>query len=309
MKNTVSLPRVNSEALAAYAESEGISSFAAKPSFSKLEKAFLVSLVEDVQSLNLIDSMRLNFSPRFPVLGTSSAKTEKGETKGWLTGICYLSPAKVSGFFNLCAWAGNCKALCLDTAGKGGMDYVQKQRKLKTARLAFYGPEVFLLNAILDLRSILVSASNKGYSVAVRLDGTSDIGLVNYPLQCFGNKSIAEIFPSVSFYEYTKSAERMLSFLRGEMLPNVHFTFSHDGENNVKNALNVERILKAGGSVAVCFSGSIPETWKGYPVINGDETDLRFLDRSEGLQGAFIVGLKAKGKAKKVRNGFVVESF
>jgi hypothetical protein len=39
---------------------------------------------------------------------------------------------------------------------------------------------------------------------------------------------------------------------------------------------------------------------KSFPVINGDETDLRFLD-AKGV----IVGLRAKGKARKDTTGFV----
>ena len=38
-------------------------------------------------------------------------------------------------------------------------------------------------------------------------------------------------------------------------------------------------------------------------VINGDESDLRFLD-PRGV----IVGLKAKGKARKVQTSFVINN-
>jgi hypothetical protein len=38
-------------------------------------------------------------------------------------------------------------------------------------------------------------------------------------------------------------------------------------------------------------------------VINGDETDLRFLDGKQK-----VVGLVEKGRAKKDESGFVVES-
>ena len=53
-------------------------------------------------------------------------------------------------------------------------------------------------------------------------------------------------------------------------------------------------------NVAAVFH-EVPETYLGRKVINGDETDLRFLD-PKGV----IVGLKAKGKAKKDKTGFVV---
>ena len=40
-----------------------------------------------------------------------------------------------------------------------------------------------------------------------------------------------------------------------------------------------------------------------YPVIDGDASDLRFLDDTP--EGGCIVGLKAKGAAKKDTSGFV----
>jgi hypothetical protein len=43
--------------------------------------------------------------------------------------------------------------------------------------------------------------------------------------------------------------------------------------------------------------------WRGFPIVNGDDHDLRFLD-----PGPSIVALKAKGKAKLDRTGFVVDS-
>jgi hypothetical protein len=52
--------------------------------------------------------------------------------------------------------------------------------------------------------------------------------------------------------------------------------------------------------VAAVFK-DVPDTWQGFPVINGDESDLRFLDPS-----GVIVGLKAKGDAKKDTSGFVI---
>ena len=44
----------------------------------------------------------------------------------------------------------------------------------------------------------------------------------------------------------------------------------------------------------------MPADYMGLPVFNGDESDLRFLD-PKGV----VVGLYAKGKAKKDTSGFV----
>ena len=54
--------------------------------------------------------------------------------------------------------------------------------------------------------------------------------------------------------------------------------------------------------MAVVFRSKVlPTHWQGFPVINGDENDLRFLD-PKGV----VVGLTAKGKAKTDTSGFVV---
>ena len=53
---------------------------------------------------------------------------------------------------------------------------------------------------------------------------------------------------------------------------------------------------------AVVFKNKqLPNGYEGYPVIDGDESDLRFLDRK-----GVVVGLKAKGQARKSDSGFAV---
>ena len=90
----------------------------------------------------------------------------------------------------------------------------------------------------------------------------------------------------------------MAQFLNGELPSNYHLTFSRS-ESNQKL---VEMVLEMGGNVAVVFRDQLPKTWKGFEVVNGDENDLRFLDK----QGV-IVGLIEKGLAKKDSTGFVQE--
>jgi hypothetical protein len=89
----------------------------------------------------------------------------------------------------------------------------------------------------------------------------------------------------------------MIQYLQGELPANYHLTFSRKENNQAQCDL----ILSMGGNVAVVFK-SVPKTWNGYEVIDGDETDLRFLDKK-----GVIVGLKAKGDGKKDKTGFVVE--
>ena len=66
------------------------------------------------------------------------------------------------------------------------------------------------------------------------------------------------------------------------------------------NDLDSYRILKDGGNVAIVFK-TIPDTWNGFKVISGDDTDLRYFDPKN-----VVVGLTAKGDAKKDFSGFVI---
>ena len=79
-----------------------------------------------------------------------------------------------------------------------------------------------------------------------------------------------------------------------------HLTFSAaDG-----NDQDVSKAIVQGYNIATVFgikkSLPMPETYQGLPVYNGDESDLRFTD-PKGV----VVGLYAKGKAKKDSTGFV----
>jgi hypothetical protein len=75
-----------------------------------------------------------------------------------------------------------------------------------------------------------------------------------------------------------------------------HVTFSRSETNDADCIL----VLKNGGNVAVVFSGELPASWYGFPVVDGDETDGRPND-ARGV----VVGLTAKGKAKRDASGFV----
>jgi hypothetical protein len=114
----------------------------------------------------------------------------------------------------------------------------------------------------------------------------------------YNGQNVFAAFPSVQFYDYTKSPDRMTAFLAGEMPRNYHLTFSRSESNG-----NIaEAFLASGGNVAMVFRKSLPQSFKGFDVVDGDDTDLRFLD-GKGK----IVGLKEKGLAKKDETGFVLE--
>jgi hypothetical protein len=110
-----------------------------------------------------------------------------------------------------------------------------------------------------------------------------------------------ERHPDLTFYDYTKNPRRMEAYLAGDMPENYKLTFSRS-ETNEDLA---DKFVRRGGNVAVVFTtpkgDTLPKTYLGRPVIDGDEHDLRFLDPS-----GVVVGLRAKGRARKQHGGFVV---
>ena len=226
-------------------------------------------------------------------------KTIKSEKVGVLTGIIYMAPYNLSGK-NVCPGASaGCAAACLNTAGRGAMGVVQKARLKKTNRF-FEDRQQFLWDLAGEISNLERQAKAKGLKAAVRLNGTSDLPYERYKLSGTKRrdsyKNIMEMFPNVQFYDYTKLENRIV----GQTLPaNYHLTFSRAEDNDHK----LEDVLKH-TSAAVVFSGELPETWRGYPVIDGDEHDARFTDAGPGV----IIGLTAKGKARHDSSGFVVPS-
>lgn len=223
----------------------------------------------------------------------ANAKTVKGRKKGYMTGILYLAPHTLAGP-NLCPNASpGCIATCLNTAGRGRFTSVQKARIAKTNYLRSDRVS-FMSELVKDITSLVKKAKKARLTPVVRLNGTSDLP--------WENMGVMDKFPKVQFYDYTKSPERMARWQMGLLPANYHLTFSRSECNN----LVCEEVLSFGGNVAIVFStppgDSLPKTWGGYPVIDGDLNDLRFLDRN-----GVIVGLRAKGKARKDATGFVVQ--
>jgi len=228
------------------------------------------------------------------LLNSGNSKTRKGEKKGFTTYGLHLAPAKLSGF-NVCKDASQgCAAACLNTAGRGKMTMVQTARIKKTL-FFFQDKQDFLSELWKEAAKSIKSAARKNMTPCFRLNLTSDLPWEKIK---FNGQSIFEAFPEVTFYDYTKSPERMTAFLAGDLPKNYHLTFSRSESNGTLS----EAFLASGGNVAMVFRKSLPDTFKGFRVVDGDETDLRFLD-GKGV----VVGLKEKGLAKKDETGFVLE--
>lgn len=224
---------------------------------------------------------------------STDAKTTKGESLGFLTGILYLAPSTVSKW-NTCPMAkiAQCEKACLYTAGRGAMNSVQKARIRKTEWL-FDNTYSFMLQLAEDITKLVAKAKKLGLTPLVRLNGTSDIRWENIGIGDV--KNIFTMFPDVQFYDYTKAANRK------DLPSNYDLTFSYSGVEGFQPF--VTKALLNNMRMAVVFrkEKDIPMTFKGIPVVSGDNSDVRHLD-NDGV----IVGLYAKGKAKLDTTGFVV---
>jgi hypothetical protein len=164
---------------------------------------------------------------------------------------------------------------------------IQKARIRKTEYF-FEARDYFMQDLYEDIKRAIRFAERKGLTPVFRLNGTSDLSWEKYTIN---DQNIFELFPNVQFYDYTKVLGRKTS-----KYPNYHLTFSAaDG-----NDKDVEQAIQQGMNVTVVFD-KIPAEYKGKEVFNADDTDLRFLD-PKGV----VLGLKAKGRAKKDTTGFVV---
>ena len=219
---------------------------------------------------------------------TSNAKLAKGIKKGFKTYGLSLAPYTLSGK-NLCPHASEgCAIACLNTSGLGAMQSVQKARIAKTKEF-LNNREAFVSTLEKEIDSKVKTAKKKMEKIAFRLNVLSDLPWYNIVDM--------EKHSDISFYDYTPNLKRMIQFLNGELPKNYHLTFSRKENNQAQ----CELVLAMGGNVAIVVD-KLPQTYLGKPVIDGDETDLRFLD-PKGV----IVGLKAKGKAKNDTSGFVVK--
>jgi len=267
-----------------------------------------------------------------------NTKLAKGVGHGWKSeGISFL-PNTMAGLGDLCPYQTKaCTANCLNVSGRsehGGTPAADIMNcRMRRTMLYVHLPDVFFMRVMVLLTKHAHDTGVDRY--AFRPNVLSDIAwekLKFYSPWARGMVTLIEGVPlkaPIQFYDYTKNAARYARFMEGVFPQNYHLTFSL----SELNALYAFYALDHGGSVAVVFDTDpasygrypkpakpLPESFCGYPVIDGDVTDLRFVDREMfGIpkgQG-YVVGLRLKGhkhrerhfslKAKGIEDGFIFD--
>lgn len=222
-------------------------------------------------------------------IGSGNQKIGKSDKAGtsYRSAILSLAPHTTSGY-NACPSASpGCIATCLYKSGHGYTNFVQNTRINRTV-FFFKQKKDFVARLYTELTAFEKKCKKAGDLPAVRLNGMSDLIWEKIHPELFTD------FAGIQFYDYTKIRSRLLKTWK--LPPNYYLCFSRS-ETNEAECLDV---LKDNKNVAVVFKAR-PDTWMGYPVVDGDSDDLIFL-RPPGC----VFALAPKGAARKDNTGFVI---
>ena len=242
-------------------------------------------------------------------------KTEKSLKNGDpQTYILHLAPHNLSGV-NVCPGAGNCKKICLHSAGNPVYMEAKQAARIRRTLAYVQNPEAFMRLLVCSILDKIRKAN--GELIAIRLNGTSDIAWENvdfnvspefatfcrvkYGRQLLvGRQNIFELFNSLNvdcrWYDYTK-IRRDWGFCA---YLGYHLTFSFDGWDNAANLKLCREAIANGVNIAAAFNvkrgKALPSALEGgglvdfnLPIVDGDLTDYRPADPA-----GVIVGLRYK---------------
>jgi len=237
----------------------------------------------------------MNYTPQKTLFsnGATNTKTAKNSIK---TFILYIAPHTMNNKgVNLCPKASKgCALACLYSAGRGKFSNVQSSR-INKANYYINDKVKFVNQLATEIRKKVKTARKTGKKIAFRLNGTSDLDFV-YLLKKYAALDIETLKDIAKFYDYTKILGKATKYINH---PNYTVTFSR-AEDNESDTM---KALKLGANVAAVFAGNLPKTYKGFQVVDGDKTDLEMLSYKN-----VVLGLKAKGDAKKDTSGFVINA-
>ena len=226
--------------------------------------------------------------------GSTNTKTAKNNLESF---ILYLAPhTQNSKKINICPRASKgCAAACLFSAGRGKFSNVIASRTNKT-EYYLSDKKIFINQLSKELIKIAAKSIKQNKKIAIRLNGTSDQDFIAL-IKKYNNLDLlnGDEFKNLVFYDYTAILGKIKKYINTSY--SLTLSRKEDNENEIIEA------LKLGGNVAAVFRDELPTTYKGYNVVNGDSSDLEMIYNKN-----VILGLKAKGDAKKDKSGFVIDN-
>jgi hypothetical protein len=218
-----------------------------------------------------------------PLLTPPTANMKLGKA-GLLYGLS-LAQARTSGVANTCVLSTRgCRRGCVAQNGNGRYPSAQRGRELKV-RFLLGDPSAFV-----TLVASEVDAAYKKYGdeLGVRLNTFSDLPWETIAPWFFEERA------HMRFYDYTKDWTR-------EPPANYHLTYS---VSEITTDESIDKSLADGRSIAVVFDtkkkDALPSTFRGFPVVDGDKSDVRDRDPHN-----VVVGLRAKGMIRTDPFGMV----
>ncbi len=236
---------------------------------------------------------------KLPSLLSTNPKVEKGIYFDYLTNIFHGAPSFAS-LYNSCASASlGCGLNCLNESGHGQKHMMHENvHSVHVARVVrtmiwFRFRDQFKAKMQREIRALVRKAKRMNLVPVVRPNGTTDFNFESLWPELFTDNT------DVTFYDYSKNPNRDVSHI-----PNYSLSFSVSETNldtakdELSRGLNVVMVLR------LKRNDPKPDYVLGYPTINGDIHDLRFLDDNTKPH---VVCLFAKGHAYKDKTGFVYD--
>jgi hypothetical protein len=239
----------------------------------------------------------------FNILSPLNEKTPKGEAEGYLTALLYMAPATLAGGKTLCPHSTEaCRSGCLYTAGRGRTPRVENAR-LRRARLYLNDRDTFFDELIGELVRLQDVADREGMKLAIRLNGTSDIG---WEREMIDGQTLFDLFPRATFYDYSRWPPQ-----HRRVPSNWRLTFSLADDSpafavgHLRAGRNVAAIVPLHEKLRAPAWFALGDT--EVQVVDGEEHDLRFLDPSPALVLLKPKGRLLQGPSPMVHEGLILK--
>lgn len=268
----------------------------------------------------------------YRLLTIGNPKLTKGNIKGYISAGLGMAPSKISGT-DMCPFASDgCRLACLNHAGRGAFDPQVHVARLRRTRLYLDDRKQFFKDLIMELEKFIDFASthvsgpmhewvNKrgqtvkkqtylkqagGSHYCIRLNITSDVRWEAIKIPGT-RQTIFDIFPDVTFYDYTKIPRRF------KRPANYHLTYSRS-EDPKSEEYGIE-YMQQGTNMTVVFDidekHSLPPRYESplfsHPVLDGSISDLRFKDEPGHIVGLYLLGGKDLQRWAR-ESGFAVKA-